>query len=93
MDHDQTLTDEERRYVLAVVCVLAYTASLLMLGASWWKAPAIAVLFATLYLAGWGARGALVILAAGSLVWLGALPPPQQWQPIATTVAAALVRG
>jgi hypothetical protein len=96
MDHSHTLTEEEKRYVLAVVCILAYTISLLMMGASWWKAPAIALMFAMLYLAGWGARwiarGALVLLVAGSMVWLGALPPPTQWQPMASTVVASLVR-
>ena len=97
MDHSHTLTAEERRYVLAVVCVFTYGFSLLMMGASWWKAPSIALMFAILFLAGWGerwiARGAVVILMAGSLVWLGALPPPTQWQPMATTVVASLIRG
>lgn len=96
MDHNRTLTAEEERYVLAVICILAYTISLLMMGASWWKAPAVALMFVMLFLAGWGARwiarGALVLLAAGSMVWLGALPPLAQWQPMASTVVASLVR-
>jgi hypothetical protein len=54
-------------------------------------------MFAMLFLAGWGerwiARGALMLLVAGSMVWLGVLPPPTQWQPMATTVVASLVRG
>ena len=97
VNQDATLTAEEWRYVLAVVCIVVYTISLLMMGASWWKAPLIAVMFAMLFLAGWGqrwiARGALMLLVAGSMVWLGLLPPPTQWQPMATTVVASLVRG
>lgn len=97
MDHNQVLTAGERRCILAVVCVLAYALSLWMMGASWWKAPSIALLFAMLFLAGWGARwierGAVGILVVGSLVWLGALPPPTQWQPIAATAVASLIRG
>jgi hypothetical protein len=96
MDRSPSLTGEEMRYVLAVVCIVAYTISLLMMGAAWWKAPAIALMFAMLFLAGWGerwiARGALMLLVAGSMVWLGVLPPPTQWQPMATTVVAALIR-
>jgi hypothetical protein len=97
MHQDHTLTAEEKRYVLAAVCIAAYTISLLMMGASWWKAPAIALMFAMLFLAGWGerwiARGALMLLVAGSMVWLGVLPPPTQWQPMATTVVASFTRG
>ena len=97
MDHNLTLTEVERRCVLAVVCILTYASSLWMMGAVWWKAPTIAVLITVLFLAGWAVRwitrGAVVMLVIGSMVWLGALPPLAQWQPIALTVVASLARG
>jgi hypothetical protein len=97
MDHAQTLTQEEKHLVLGVVCFLIYASSLLMMGTAWWKAPAIAVLFATTYLAGWCdrwiSRGAVMSLVVGSLVWLDTLPPLALWKPIATTVIAMVIPG
>ena len=86
MHQDHTLTAEEKRYVLTAVCIIAYTISLLMMGASWWKSPAIALMFAMLFLAGWGerwiARGALMLLVAGSILdslihWYGSTTAPE----------------
>jgi hypothetical protein len=34
----------------------------------------------------WIERLGFVAIAAGILIWLGALPPPNEWQAVATTL-------
>lgn len=74
--------------------ILAFWWPLWYLGASWWKAPLVGLIAASLVNIGWGGRWiartgfALVVIA--TTVWIGALPPPQEWIAIASSIAPKL---
>ena len=89
----------EIQYVLGYLkegtfVLIAYLASLWILGVAWWKAPIVAIIAACVFAMGWGkrwiSRGSVAVLALALLVWIEAIPPPSQWRPIANSVMVAV---
>jgi hypothetical protein len=79
------------KFPSALPVFLAFWWSSWCLGVQWWKAPVVGMIAASLFIIGWGARWIsrlcvfLVVLA--TLVWIEALPRPQEWSAIVSSLA------
>jgi hypothetical protein len=93
-DGSFAMTDKEKHFFLGAFTAVIYCVSLWQIGVTWWKAPIVGLLVGAMYLVGWGARwiprGAVVLLAVGTLIWIEILPPPSSLRSMAAVATALL---
>src|SRR5262245_28146533 len=89
-----SLTPAEKKILIRILVVWAYTIPLWILGAPFWKSLTFGIMIAFLFAAGWGerwiSRGAVILLAIAAPVWLELIPPPTQWRAAVTNIVAEI---